>query len=164
MSLKTIVLYGPAQCGKTHCLNYMADKLVNDSNVKLLEKKSNGNGLDDSDNYYAMLFDSDGNDVLVIITTQGDFEHAEEVNYEFVKKHAKEFPEKDVYWFTASRTKGGTADYISGMQTTDSELYWICKGYVYPNNDNPTTAELYKYSDIHTADSLFVILNHLISK
>lgn len=164
MNLKTIVLYGPAQCGKTHCLNYLAGKLIKEPNVKLLEKKSNGNGLDESDNYYAMLFDTEENEVLVIVTTQGDFEHAEEVNYEFVQKYIKIFPEKDIYWLTASRTWGGTTNYISGTQTTDSELYWVCKGYVYPNKENSTTAELFKFSDTHTADSLFEILNHLVSK
>lgn len=163
MSLQTIVLYGPAQCGKTHCLNYLAGKLIKEPNVKLLEKKSNGNGLDESDNYYAMLFDTEEKEVLVIVTTQGDYEHAEEVNYEFVKKHAKEFPEKDIYWFTASRTKGGTTEYISETQTTDSELYWICKGYIYLDNDNPTAYGLIEYADKHAADSLIDILKHLIS-
>jgi len=127
-----------------------------------LEKKSNGNGFDNSDNYYAMLINAEGKDVLVVITTQGDFEYAEEVNYEFFQKYEKFFPEIDIYWFTASRTKGKTTSFIEEKQNEEMKLLWICKGYVYPNTAPPTIAELYKYSDKHTADSLLEILNHLI--
>lgn len=163
MSLKTIVLYGPAQCGKTHTLNILAGKFHKDFNGKILEKTSEGDASDDLDNNYSILLPLEGMDVIAIVTTRGDYKDEIICNNDFLMKYKKLFPDKDFFWFTASRTKGGTIECIENeLELNPSDVLWIRKGYVYGNDESEFKRRLFNQSNELNAEILSVCLEETI--
>ena len=157
--LRIIGLLGSEDYGKTHSLNYFARMIEKHFDIRPFVFKSNGDGSDESDNYYGYSFAINGKEVIVIITTQGDWLQGVECNYEFLKANV-DIKTKDVFWFSASRAKGSTKDRLNQIQqSTEGEIYWIRKGCIefYPNL--PEEIEL--KNNLHTSELLFSILMEL---
>lgn len=162
MLLKTIVLYGPSQCGKTHSLNYLAEKLQQQFKARLLEKRSNGDGSSASDNLYALELSLEEKSIIVIITTQGDYIEALRNNYSFLEEYRNRYSDEDFFWFTASRTKGKTVSFLEEKDSL-TDLLWFRKGHVDPIESLQSHKTLIEEQYNITANYL-VSLFYLLSK
>lgn len=162
--LKAIVLYEVSKCGKTHTLNKLFDLMIRQYEATILEKQTYGNGLEDSDNNYALLLNNNDEKKIAIITTAGDSEENQIENYKFVEKFMsmESFKNYPFYWFTASRTQGGSANYVSSLFSKPQEhVLWIRKGCIWKYETQTIPEKLYEDSNEHTASMLIDLLNSI---